>query len=1105
MAVGGRRSARIAVGSQQSAVSKEGWEMIRFTIIITHHLKVSENRKPKTENRSRGKIKGGKTAISLSVFLLFCFLIVTPLSGDMVVGSQQSEKGLGDDKVSESRKPKTTPPIAKITYRIDTRPVSETAVLDTLKKRTHITVGAPFSRYAIQQSVVSLYASAQFSQVNVYALDTPEGVILTFDLKRVVHIKKIEITGVPDELKRALRKAMHSKVGHVYLPAIAESEVPRIKAACTDYGYFSPLVIHKPITAEGQLTYQITLGHPTLIKTIQIQGHDAVSTTDILDACRLSRVGKPYRKYAVETDIAEIRALYRKKHYPTATIVPTFTHKTGVLLLQVNQGKQYLLDFLSKKDGRPIAFSSGFRNFLAKFGIGSGSSEEMEFREKIINAPFLYKQTIQAHFEVKGYYGTEVDPPEIVDTPLKYHAKFTIDPGTRYTVKRVSFSGNKAFSDAVLLREMQTRPPNRVSRLIRKRFLSKQTLQTDKQSLEILYKKAGYPKAAIEIDLTLSPSPTGELRAVKNDRGTGEATIHVSIVEHHKEVIQRCHFTGNQVIDAATLLAALPMQPPQPNESLLEKSYANAVLKVYYEQGYVDAEVRTKYMDKTDTPVFQVPGNFSEQLDARILPPELRDEFEKHGLILAGTFIASKIDAQWIIQDAENNARYTLKQQTTSLAVFEHGVLHLQITEGLPIAFGTFYFGGDPGVKRHVLTREIAHLSGTLYTPSKLSRVLQNLYKTGLFEPGIRTTVIERTDSRNELPNAKPPSKGSRDQEIAPTVKDILIELQKQKPGAYGASIGYNASEGARGTLALSHRNIFKRNIRFLLRGRGGIRAGTLGYLYDATITEPWLLGRTQGSLQWAERNLEEDDNVRARQASFSLSRELPRDNRLELQYSFRHLRQPDATITPTDKTTTVSSIRLLWTHNSRFPSINPISGKLNEVTLEYASSLLGGQTNFIKTVTDTRYYRKLHASGLVLATALRFGITTGLGSSRRAELISFERFWAGGSTTVRGYAERGLGPLDSTGRHRGNVQLIFNTELRFPLYSLFDGVLFFDAGNIFETVNDIDIAELPASVGPGLYLNLGPLRVGLDYAVPLRDIPNISENTLYFRVGSTF
>ena len=163
---------------------------------------------------------------------------------------------------------------------------------------------------------------------------------------------------------------------------------------------------------------------------------------------------------------------------------------------------------------------------------------------------------------------------------------------------------------------------------------------------------------------------------------------------------------------------------------------------------------------------------------------------------------------------------------------------------------------------------------------------------------------------------------------------------------------------------------------------------------------------------------------------------------------------------------TTVSSLRFSWAYDSLVQRLNPIGGMLNEITLEYAGGLLRGETSFIKTTTDTQYYQKL-IGDFVLATALRFGITTELRSSRRAELISFERFWAGGGTTVRGYAERSLGPQDSTGIHRGDVQFIFKTELRFPIYSIVRGAFFFDAGNVWNSLADIEgVAGLPASVG---------------------------------------
>jgi outer membrane protein insertion porin family len=207
---------------------------------------------------------------------------------------------------------------------------------------------------------------------------------------------------------------------------------------------------------------------------------------------------------------------------------------------------------------------------------------------------------------------------------------------------------------------------------------------------------------------------------------------------------------------------------------------------------------------------------------------------------------------------------------------------------------------------------------------------------------------------------------------------------------------------------------------------------------------------------------------------------------------------------------TTVSSVRFSWTYDNRVRYLNPTGGMLNALTLEYAGGFLQGGTSFIKTTTDTRYYQKL-IGGLVLATAVRFGITTGLRSNRRAELISFERFWAGGGTTVRGYAERSLGPEDSTGIHRGDVQFIFNTELRFPIYWMVRGAFFFDTGNVWDSLEDIRrgwvTQPLPSSVGAGLYLDLGALTAGIDYAIPLVSTPGAldPDRAFHIRLGSTF
>jgi outer membrane protein assembly factor BamA len=1022
--------------------------------------------------------------------ILLCFLIIQPIFGEVSDTSQYL------DSSHETLQQKK---VVAIEYLIDDQPVTNSETLNSLKKITSLTDSSQFSRYAIQQSVSSLFSSQRFSQIDVYTRQTSEGIVLKFDLKNVMRIQKIKITGeLSDELRRTIRAAIRLKPGAMYVPVIGRKNLDSIKAVCAENGYFDADVKENTISSNGSLTYQVDLGNATVIKKFQIQGNSAIFTEQIKTICK-TRVGRVYRRSTLDQDIEKIRDLYRKKYYPSTEIKRDFKHQTGVLTLEIVEGTQLLLDFVDE-NGRPIIQDDPIRKFLANLGINTKESERDRLRGDIIsliNNRSLWEETVQDHFEAVGYHGTEVKSKILTNSPL--HVEFTVKRGIRYIVTRVTFSGNNAFSDEALLREVEMKPSHPFSRLFGKRIFSQQTLLRDMQRLTILYEKAGYPDAAIKLPKLPSPE-----KKSSDNRNFGVVEIHYTIIENHKEVINRCLFSGNKALDTNTLLGALPNESQTPNARLVLKNYENAILKAYQDRGYIDAEILdTQYLHKTDTPVFQVEGDFSEQLDSGMLPKRLSDAFKKHGLPLAGTFIATKIGEEWSIQDFDGNARYTLEQEKMQLSVYEHGILQFEISEGAQIEFGTFSFIGDTGVKTKVLNREIAHLQGALYTPDKLNQAIQNLYSTGIFEHGIRV-------EEPMIPTAFGTESSSFNNEglpifpsTQPTVRDVEILLQKRQPRGIGASVGYSSSDGPRGTIALSHLNLFKRNIRFRLRGRGG----TLGYLYDTTLTEPWLIGRTSGSLQFLGRKLEEDDGVRALQGSFSLSRKLSKLHRLNLQYSYRDLKDTSVAPLVPNPSTTVSSLRFLWRQDSRVPSLNPTSGMLNEVTMEYAGGFLGGKSSFIKIITDTRYHKKLSARGPVLATALRLGYTPGLQAKAGsdAELISFERFWVGGSTTVRGYEERGLGPEDITGKHRGNVQFIFNTELRFPIFSPIDGVFFFDAGNVWDTAKDIKYEWLPSSLGVGLRLNLGPLVGGIDYAVPLISVSDVLTDTFYIRVGSTF
>ena len=1038
------------------------------------------------------------------ILTLCCFLLQS------VEANEPTETSRDTTELSETtpslREEPNRKHIAKVEYYVDGKPIAETIEhLDVLRNQTVVYAGDTLSRNAIQQSIKVLYATEQYSQIQVYSQDTPDGIILTYDLTPFARIKEIVLSGIPkNEFRNTIENAMRSKPGGRYVPTIAKTDISRIERTCREHGYFDAKVtVANALTEDGILTYQIIPGDPSTIKTLQIQGNTAISTNRLKAVCNFSRLSPIYNQSDVEGDVASMVDLYHKSSYPTATITSDFAHETGTLQFNINEGKHVQLKFVPNTGELPLLLEDAFREDIAPL-INTAS-------------PSMWEGRIKSYFKTEGYHDTTVNEENSDESSVR----LTINPGIRYAIKRVTFSGNQAFSDAKLLQEMTTKPmagflrnlQANLSRILfrreQKRFFYQQELDTDVDRLGILYARAGYPNASIKTMLDKKNA---------NNLDIGEVMIHLTITEERKEIIHRCDISGNKALDTPTLLARLQSELPlpQPKASFAQQTYRTAILKAYYERGYIDAMVSGRYIPETETPVFRVVGNFSELLDGRRLPLEVRREFEKHNLTLAGVFIATRVGNLWSIQDIEGNPRYTLKQEATHLEVFEHGILRLTVDEeGEQVIFGKFYFEGDTDiVKRHVLEREVAHLEGTLWTSKRLSSALQNIYGLGIF----RSVKYERF-SRSPTRRAGTPHPWK--------TNDVSITVEKQKPRTYSLSSGYSFAEGFRGTLALTDSNfLFKRNIRGRVRGRLGWR-DELGYLFDATLTEPWLIGRTRGSLQVLAKKLEVDDNVRALQGSFILSRDLFKSHHFDLRYSYRDLNQPVPSMPETPEiirfpeaqnpfSTTVSSVQLSWTYDSRVRYLNPTAGMFNALTLEYAGGFLQGETGFIKATTDTRYYQQLvgpfsvasGGPGLVLATALRFGVTTGLHSSRRAELISFERFWAGGGTTVRGYAERSLGPEDSAGIHRGDVQFIFNTELRFPIYWWVRAALFFDTGNVWGSLDDIDTsALLPSSVGAGLYLDLGALTAGIDYAIPLVSVPGALDpsRAFHLRIGSTF
>lgn len=174
--------------------------------------------------------------------------------------------------------------------------------------------------------------------------------------------------------------------------------------------------------------------------------------------------------------------------------------------------------------------------------------------------------------------------------------------------------------------------------------------------------------------------------------------------------------------------------------------------------------------------------------------------------------------------------------------------------------------------------------------------------------------------------------------------------------------------------------------------------------------------------------------------------------------------------------------------------------GWFHSTAFEYASTALGSDLRYVKVLAQQHYYRAV--GPVVVAWAGRLGLADGFGQ----EVVRNERFFAGGSTSVRGFGEDALGPADTFGLPAGGDALVvLNQEVRVPIASRFRGVVFVDAGNVFASPTAIDLGDLEVGAGAGLRVAtpFGLLRV--DYAVPVSRTSRFTSGRWYFSFGQAF
>jgi outer membrane protein assembly factor BamA len=196
-----------------------------------------------------------------------------------------------------------------------------------------------------------------------------------------------------------------------------------------------------------------------------------------------------------------------------------------------------------------------------------------------------------------------------------------------------------------------------------------------------------------------------------------------------------------------------------------------------------------------------------------------------------------------------------------------------------------------------------------------------------------------------------------------------------------------------------------------------------------------------------------------------------------------------------------------------------PNDGWHAELTGSVFSPVLGGQDTFLKVSASLSKFQPL-GDHIVLRADARYDQGIPLGGA--VLLPEVERFFAGGDSTVRGYAddrmeteiiEVGVPPLNNVTQIRvvpsnRNIRALGSVDAQARIWKIMAGALFVDAGLLTNQWKTVTVEDIRPSVGMGLRA-LTPFGIGaLEYAIPLR--PRLGDDAngrihFYFAARAQF
>jgi len=875
----------------------------------------------------------------------------------------------------------------------------------------------------------------------------------------------------PEDLVRA---AIGDLIGRPISRAAIRESLERLWSL----GLFSELWVEE-VSDAGGLRLRFHLVRRPFVRRVAWEGDPGLPTVDLADAGGL----------AVGGDAGPDRLQQARRNLLTAYV------REGYFSAEVDIRAQD--DPATNGHDLTIVLRAGPRSRISTVDIhGVTEADVAALRKSLkLDADDEYSeratreraQHLEDTMREAGYFEARVSPPKTVWHADSNRVNIEIDV-ERGPLYRVEFRGVEALSESTLRDRLGFKESG---------VVDETEVATNARELEAAYREPGHHFARVSGSLD----------------GNGESrTIRFEVSEGPQVTVAAMAISGNQTIPTKQLTERMSTRLPGIlrsgifRQDVLDQDIL--VLTAHYRaQGFPDAVVGppdVRFSDDRRRAEIEIPIREGHRLLVGRITVEGARVRSTTDVLAAVPFKAGDpwvaqqgTDAQRAIRRLYAERGHLSAQVTLTTARVDDRVdVTVRIDEGPLTRVGRILITGLILTREYVVRRELPFAPGDLFNPEALADTERRLAGLGVFD-------------RVQIGPLQPPP--------APFA-DVVITLRESRPWRVEFGGGYSTSDGWRAIVEMGHDNLFGTGQSVSIRQK----LGQYDERTDLTYRYPWLFGTPlRGDISLFQQYHDEHIyGYKQQQEGFAAGIErtlLPvpfKDLyrlRLGLRYQLAWVRNydvppslvtagPDA-ILPGSQL--VAKLTPAVTADYRDNVVDPKNGSYHTLSVDLAGQYLGSEASFVKSTMETKWFFE-GPLGTTLALDARLGLAGPYGNSD--SLPSQERFYAGGGTTIRGYPQDKVGPLDSNGNPLGgNALVIGNLEWRFPIWRWLGGAAFLDTGVVAPDVGSLTFSGFKTGVGGGLRITtpVGPIRFDAGYA--LNPIPGSGRWQLYLAIGHAF